>query len=82
MRYLIVATVGAVAAFVTASARESLVQIAMGPVSAPHLPSGQPGAGRSPDCTLPYDQCLETHKKPRHWHTNPKDPHRKHLQDY
>jgi len=82
MRYLIVAMVGAVVAFGTANARESLVQIAMGPVSAPHLPSGQPGASRSPDCALPYDQCTETHKKPGHWHTNTKHPNRKHLRDY
>jgi|HubBroStandDraft_6_1064221.scaffolds.fasta_scaffold141923_2 hypothetical protein len=82
MRHLIVAMVGAVVAFGTATARGSMVQIAMGPVSAPHLPSGQPGAGHSADCAPPYDQCPETRKKPRHWHPNSKHARPEHLRDY
>jgi hypothetical protein len=82
MKPLIVAMVGAVAAFGTATARESMVQIAMGPVSAPHLPSNQPGAGHSSDCTLPHDQCPETHKEPRHWHPNSKHARPRHFRHY
>jgi hypothetical protein len=82
MRYLIFATAAAVIFSGSVRAGEPATKIAMGPVSAPHLPSGQPqGSNPSPDCTLPYGQCPEDHKRPRHRHTKPEHPYHDHFRD-
>jgi hypothetical protein len=46
------------------------IRTAMGPVSAPHLPSGPPGKpeGSSSGCTAPSDSCPPPDKKAKHRH--------------
>jgi hypothetical protein len=82
MKHVIVATAAAVILSGAASARDSGVETAMGPTSAAHFPSGQPRGNPAPDCSLPYDQCPEDHRAPKHRYKTPKHPRHGHSRDY
>jgi hypothetical protein len=82
MRHVILATTAAVMLSGTVGARESGIEIAMGPTSAAHFPINQPRGNPAADCLLPYEQCPKAHGTTKYRPKNPKHPRYKHSRYY